>query len=79
MAVLIGFSFTPTDLHVAALFRGALRENGQLKKLVIVNPSREHRQFVRKIFQQPLSNGALVVQFDTLGDFAPHAMEVMGI
>ena len=78
VAVLIGFSFTPTDLHVAALFRGALRENGQLKKLVIVNPSREHRQFVRKIFQQPLRNGALVVQFDTLGDFAPHAMEVMG-
>ncbi len=77
VAVLVGFSFTPTDLHVAALFRGALRENTSLRKLVVVNPSREHRRHVRTIFQQPLSRGARVVQFDTLGDFAPHAREVL--
>ena len=40
---LVGFSFTPTDLHVDSLFRFALA-GGRLRTLIIANPSREHRQ-----------------------------------
>lgn len=38
----IGFSFTPTDLHVDSLFRMALGGNRRLENIVIVNPSADH-------------------------------------
>jgi SIR2-like domain len=67
---LIGFSFTPTDLHVESLFRVALAKTGRLKKLVIVNPSREHRARIRTVFSKPLEAGCIVQQYDTLADYA---------
>lgn len=78
VVALIGFSFTPTDLHVAALFRGALRDNADLQRILIVNPSQDHRRHVRAVFHHPLQGGARVVQFDTFADFAPHAEQLLG-
>jgi hypothetical protein len=68
----IGFSFTPTDLHVDALFRIALAGNKQLKRVVIVNPSRDHRRRVRSVLATKLLDPVRLVQFDYLSEFAPH-------
>lgn len=66
---LVGFSFTPTDLHVDSLFRFALA-GGNLETLVIVNPNRDHRQRVRHVFSKELAGGAIVRQYDGMAQFA---------
>ncbi len=68
----VGFSFTPTDLHVDALFRIALAGNKNLKRVLIVNPTREHRRRVRSVLATKLSEPVRLVQFDYLSEFAPH-------
>ncbi|MCC5952797.1 MAG: SIR2 family protein [Acidimicrobiia bacterium] len=66
---LAGFSFTPTDLHVESLFRIALAR-GNLKQLLIANPSRDDRARIRSVFSRPLQSGCMVRQFDDLADLA---------
>lgn len=46
---LVGFSFPPTDQLVEALFRMALEDNKSLKRLIIVNPSSDHRRRIRSV------------------------------
>ena len=71
MLALIGFSFTPTDLHVDSLFRLAISANSRLERIVIVNPSADHRRAIRSVVAAQLKRGVRIVQFDTLGEFAP--------
>lgn len=66
---LIGFSFTPTDLHVEALFRIALAKSS-LKELLIANPSPTDRRRIRSVFSKALERKCLVRQYDTLKDLA---------
>lgn len=66
---LVGFSFTPTDLHVESLFRYAMA-SGNLKTLVIANPSKDHRRRIRSVFARQLQSGAVVRQYDDFGQFA---------
>lgn len=73
----VGFSFTPTDLHVDSLFRMALGGSTQLEQVVIVNPSPEHRRAIRAVCRAQLDKDIRLVQFDRLGDFAPHASAVL--
>lgn len=73
----IGFSFTPTDLHVDALFRLALTANRNLERVIIVNPSAEHRRRIRSILARSLQGGARLIQFDMFEEFAPHAHELL--
>jgi hypothetical protein len=68
---LVGFSFTPTDLHVESLFRIALAKSS-LKTLVIANPSQADRRRIRSVFARPLERGCVVRQYDYLSDFAKH-------
>lgn len=70
---LIGFSFTPTDLHVDSLFRMALGRNQRLTRLIIVNPDPDHRRSIRGVFRAQLDRDIRLVQFDRFSDFAPHA------
>lgn len=70
MIALVGFSFTPTDLHVESLFRIALAGNNNLHSLVIANPSQDDRRRIRSVFSQSLSHGCLVRQYSTLADLA---------
>lgn len=71
---LIGFSFTPTDLHVDSLFRSALASNQVLERLVIANPSAHDRSRIRAVCSVALSKGKVkVVQFEDLADFAANA------
>jgi hypothetical protein len=62
----VGFSFTPTDLDVEALFRLALASGKKktLRRVVIANPNREHRERIRRILAPALRDGALLMQFD---------------
>jgi hypothetical protein len=76
--IFVGFSFTPTDLDVEALFRLALASNKRLKRVVIANPSHEHRRRIRSILAPALESGALLTQFDYFRDLAPHASDLMG-
>lgn len=69
----IGFSFTPTDLHVESLFRLALAANSKLERIVIVNPNQEHRRRIQDILTRPLEREVRLVLFDTFAEFAPHA------
>lgn len=63
---IVGFSFTPTDLHVESLFRLALAKS-KLRTLVIANPSFEDRQRIRRVFAGSLAaNGTVVRQYDSL-------------
>jgi hypothetical protein len=64
----VGFSFTPTDLHVEALFRLALAGSG-LQTLVIANPSGSDRARIREVFSQPLARNAVVRQYSSLDEF----------
>jgi hypothetical protein len=64
----VGFSFTPTDLNVEALFRLAVAESN-LKTLVIANPSPRDRQRIREIFAKPLAKSAVVRQYDSFQEF----------
>ncbi len=76
--VFIGFSFTPTDLHVEALFRLALADQPSATEVIIlVNPSADHRQRIRTITSPALARGARVVQFDYLAEAAPHFSELL--
>jgi hypothetical protein len=73
----VGFSFTPTDLDVEALFRLAL-VNSPLKRVVIVNPDTAHRKRIRKILAPALgARKARVVQFDRFSDAARHLGELL--
>lgn len=74
---LIGFSFTPTDLHVDSLFRVALAANQRLKLVVIVNPDPEHRRAIRAVMTPQLARDIRLVQFDRLGQFAPHVVDLL--
>lgn len=67
---LVGFSFTPTDLHVEALFRVALAKPAQLETLIIANPNPDHRRRIRNVFTKPLSENCLVRQYNDVEDFA---------
>lgn len=68
----VGFSFTPTDLHVEALFRIALAKQNKLRELIIANPSQDHRRRIRSVFAKPLEGGLLLRQYDDLAQFAQH-------
>ena len=68
---LVGFSFTPTDLHVESLFRMAVAKS-DLSSLLIANPSRDHRRRIRSVFAKPLDRGCLVRQYGDLEEFASH-------
>jgi hypothetical protein len=71
---LVGFSFTPTDLHVDSLFRIAQAGgNNRLRSLVIANPSQNDRRRIRSVFARSLSKGCVVRQYSTLGELATHA------
>ncbi len=74
----IGFSFTPTDLDVEALFRLAMASNKKLGRVVIANPNEEHRWRIRSILATALQDGAVVTQFDSFRDLAPHLRELLG-
>lgn len=75
---LVGFSFPPTDQLVEALFRMALEDNKSLKRLIIVNPSSDHRRRIRSVCAELLQRRKTrVVQFDTIRDFAPHAERLL--
>lgn len=64
--VIVGFSFTPTDLHVESLFRLALAQS-RLRTLVVANPSSDDRHRIRRIFARPLAaNQAVVRQYESL-------------
>jgi hypothetical protein len=65
----VGFSFTPTDLHVEAVVRLALARSGPLRTLVIANPSRDDRQRIRAVFSRPLNNKAVVRQYHDFQEF----------
>lgn len=65
---IVGFSFTPTDLHVESLFRVALA-NSRLDSLIIANPSKPDRFRIREVFSKPLDRGALVRQYEDFGEF----------
>lgn len=71
VVALVGFSFTPTDLHVESLFRIALAKSN-LKTLVIANPSQADRRRIRSVFARPLEQGSVVRQYDYLSEFAEH-------
>ena len=76
--VFVGFSFTPTDLDVEALFRLALASNKrQLKRVVIANPNQEHRRRIREILAPALEGGALLSQFERFGELSPHLEELL--
>ena len=76
---LVGFSFTPTDLHVDSLFRIAQAGgNNRLRSLVIANPSKSDRRRIRSVFSRSLEQGCLVRQYSTLGDLATHVATVLG-
>lgn len=65
---IVGFSFTPTDLHVQSLFRVALAKSN-LRTLVIANPSPVDRGRIRSVFARPLEKRVIVRQYETFEDF----------
>ena len=67
----VGFSFTPTDLHVEALFRLALAKPSA-QRVVIVNPEASHRKRIRSIVAPALKGGARVIQFERFSEAAPY-------
>jgi hypothetical protein len=64
----VGFSFTPNDLHVESLFRVALTQ-GNLRTLVIANPSAPDRERIRAVFSRALDKKVLVRQYDDFENF----------
>lgn len=66
----VGFSFTPTDLHVEAVVRLALARSGNLKTLIIANPSQADRQRIRAVFSRQLNQRAVVRQYNDFQEFA---------
>lgn len=76
----VGFSFTPTDLDVEALFRLALISGKKkLKRVVIANPSGDHRRRIRSILAPSLRDGASVVQFDDFRALSPYVADVLAV
>lgn len=74
---LVGFSFTPTDLHVEALFRLALSQDPRLRTLVIANPTRNDRRRIRDVFSKPLAGGSVLVrQYEDLKDLTDHLADI---
>ncbi len=73
----VGFSFTPTDLDVEALFRLSLVSNKKLRRVIIANPNGDHRRRIRSILSPALKGGVSVVQFDSLADLSPHFEELV--
>jgi hypothetical protein len=72
--VLIGFSFTPTDLHVDSFFRTAMAGNGKLENVVIVNPNRDDRKRIRSVLATSLARReARVIQFEYFSEFSHQA------
>ena len=71
----VGFSFTPTDLHVEAVVRLALARNKSLRTLTIANPSRDARERIRHVFSRALAprSGAagtpIVRQYESFEQF----------
>jgi hypothetical protein len=65
----VGFSFTPTDLHVEAVVRLAIARGPGLKTLVIANPSKSDRRRIRSVFSRQLEQGAVVRQYDDFNEF----------
>lgn len=65
----LGFSFTPTDLHVASLFQIGVKTE-HIKRLIIANPSSEVRRRTRSILERGLSSRTHIVQFASLEEFA---------
>ena len=71
---LVGFSFTPTDLHVDSLFRIAQAGSSTgLQTLVIANPSQSDRRRIRSVFSRSLERKCVVRQYDNLEVLANHA------
>ena len=66
---IVGFSFTPTDLHVEAVVRLALARSNALRTLIIANPSRADRQRIRAVFSRALTRRAVVRQYDDFQEF----------
>lgn len=76
--VFVGFSFTPTDLDVEALFRLALASGRKtLQRVVVANPSKEHRERIRSILAPSLKDGSLLTQFDDFRALAPHLPQLL--
>ena len=67
--VVAGFSFTPVDSHVEALFRIA-QPMRNLRTVVIANPSQPDRRRIRTVLSKSLERGVIVTQFDSFKDFA---------
>jgi len=66
---IVGFSFTPTDLHVESLFRLALNRTA-LKTLVIANPSADDRERIRRVFASVLTRtNSIVREYENLSGF----------
>lgn len=74
----IGFSFTPTDLHVEALFRIALANNRRIERVVIANPNQDHRRRIRAVISHVLRRREpRLVQFESFRELAPHASSAL--
>jgi hypothetical protein len=73
----VGFSFTPTDLHVESLFRVALA-NSNLRTLVIANPSARDRARIRAVFARALEKGGVIRQYDDFGSFVQALPQCLG-
>jgi hypothetical protein len=67
---LVGFSFTPTDLHVESLFRLALADNSALKSVIIANPNAARRRRIRGVFSGALRDDVIIRQYDELSDLS---------
>jgi hypothetical protein len=65
----VGFSFTPADLHVQAVVRLAIARSNSLKRLVIANPSGGDRERIRAVFSQQLGKNVIVRQYDDFEQF----------
>lgn len=60
-----------TERHMEA-------SNKELTRVIIANPSNDHRRRIRSILAPALEGGTLVTEFDSFRDFAPHAAEAHG-
>ena len=68
--VFVGFSFTPTDLHVEALFRLALASGSNARTIIVANPNDEHRRRIRSIVMPGSKPETRVIQFASFEELA---------
>lgn len=73
---IVGFSFTPTDLHAESLFRIALARE-RLRTVVIANPSQQDRYRIRQVFSRSLERDTVVRQYDGFDQFVSAFPECM--